>query len=260
MTNGTLLKVQDIRGLVWDLDEAGSLIFEDDHTYATLPEFTGISVSKHWASPRAYFLDGPPADFAFIRPGVFACSGRVLPILNEIVPGEVELLPIEVGDSLYYAMNILNVVDYLDVAATKPNIEAYTRGRLSYWPQIVFNTSLMPDMALFKVPELIDSQIFATRKFVDAVRANNLTGLRLETALHLKFSLTKTDLQTLIEMVYQALESVGQTVCVDLDLTKSDISTNVVHEFMNIARDWHHPSLEAVSVQGDPYAFTTVYL
>jgi len=251
--------VFDVRVLSWNINDGeGSIAFDDDAIYRELPRFFGQPKIANWHPLRAYALGGQPMDFMFVRPGVFACSCRAMSVISKIISNEVEFLPIRLGDALYHIMNIVNVIDALKIEEPILEFSAYQDGRLPSCPHLAFDTNVVNGAVLFKVPQLIESHIFANGQFVETIRDNDLHGLNFVTALHVKLIVTDIKLRDLIDLVRSTLEKAEQTICIDIDTTMSDISYGDICEFIPIAGEWAHPMLESIRVQGKSYTENSI--
>ena len=147
--------------------------------------FTGKPLPPDWKLPKhtAEYTKFPQNDFV---PGFWHApfvSKRVKEVLEPILGKESEFRPIgKVLGKDYYIMNATNVVDCLD---KKKSAISYSPsdGRIMGINKAVFLSHRMPNAYLFKVPEDM-SLIYATDRFVEAVRRYKLTGVSFEPSNH----------------------------------------------------------------------------
>ena len=139
----------------------------------------------------AYFdknSNEPKPDIAFIGMLTFAFREEVADALADILEEAGELLPFYVDDELWYCFNALKSADAVDEdKSTFEIVEGPIKMGLK---EIVFNTDMLPDGSLFKIPTDNYTTIYCADRrgsdeevldnFFCAVAANEFTGIKFE--------------------------------------------------------------------------------
>jgi len=104
-------------------------------------------------------------------------SERAWESLYSLVNGSVEALPlIYPSGETYFAINVLDVVDCLDLTKTKLTRNDVT-GRVSSIQEYHFRPHLLTGKHMFKLPETKALEVLVSEEFKQAVEANGLKGL-----------------------------------------------------------------------------------
>ncbi|MDX2139163.1 MAG: hypothetical protein SF123_13830 [Chloroflexota bacterium] len=143
--------------------------------------FKGKSVQTQWTSYPVFMGDDDEletgADFMhFQHVGSIACNDKALSILYPLVSKSVELFKLDISDYIYYAVNVINVVDCVDHTRTKTKTLPLGEKRVIGKP--IMRKERCENEAIFKIPEMLLTNIFVSHRFKDLVETNNLTGLK----------------------------------------------------------------------------------
>ena len=143
------------------------------------PVFDGARWGSRFPKLSARLSDDPVGDFAYFTAGVVACNEHVLSLLGNKVMSEIEVLPIGLqSDQKWYLLNVVNVIDCLDEG----------RSEIKYFPdgkkilriiKYSFREELVRDSFLFKIPQMVRTEVFATENFQALVDEHKLKGLDL---------------------------------------------------------------------------------
>jgi hypothetical protein len=141
------------------------------------PDFEGQIIGENWSCYRAKSKKNKPvANFMDLDPGVLVCDNFAIIKIGDFLSNEVELLPIDVEGIDYKLINIINIVDCLD--EDKSEIKYFKNSRdVNKIIRHVFDTDLLINVKLFKIPQRKRTDIFATDAFRDKILQSGLTGL-----------------------------------------------------------------------------------
>jgi hypothetical protein len=117
----------------------------------------------------------PSADFISIDLAFDAMSGRARAILEDLVSGQMEFLPIETPVGPYYGLHV-SYVDCLDVEHAEV-LRYKSSGRIMEVIKYAFRWERLEGIHIFRLPELGTSRLFVSDEFKRLVEANGLTGL-----------------------------------------------------------------------------------
>jgi hypothetical protein len=101
-------------------------------------------------------------------------SPRAIKTLSNLLQRNGELLSLDCSAELYL-FNCTLVLDALDEEKSK--IIRFSDGRIMMINQFEFRSSVVKDIAIFKIPNLRVSPVFVSQGFVDLWKRERLTGL-----------------------------------------------------------------------------------
>ncbi len=166
-----------------DVDHYQSLeLVNLDSDWEAMYEFDGTPI-KSWQPLKveAFFDEElkaqlPAGDFPSLFADIPALSQRAVEVLQPLIAGDAELLPLECSECQYSILNVTNVVDALDEAESE--IVRFPDGKkVLDIKRFVFVPAKLHNESIFKLPQLLLGQIFVTDRFVNAVRAAGLVGV-----------------------------------------------------------------------------------
>jgi hypothetical protein len=141
--------------------------------------FVGKAMDSSWTPPpiRIEGKSLPVRDFVSWMMSAPVISEKARGVLQPLLIEHCEILPlIELRRKMYYAINVLTMVDCLDEEKSDilyaPDDPEYV---LSISRFILRENKIPGDVAIFKIPQDV-GVVFATKRFVDAVKANQLRG------------------------------------------------------------------------------------
>lgn len=141
--------------------------------------FIAKSMREDWNAPTLRILDKSRRlrDFVSMSLSAPVISEKAKQALESLIGSHCEILPlIELRNKVYYAVNVLTVVDCLNHKWSKISYSPSDPGRILSISSYIFDVKKIPsDVPIFKIPEDMYS-VFVTKLFVDAVIANGLRG------------------------------------------------------------------------------------
>jgi|GEM_PF-5422424 len=147
------------------------------------PYFEGEKVQYDWSLFSEVLLSFNPQKpisnlHEFVVGGLALDSYAFLK-LKKILPQEIQLFPLKIDDIDMKIVNILDVIDCLD--KTKSDIEYFDNSKdVMDVNKYVFKTNPIKNRTIFKIPQLVRTELFATDRFRDAVLDFCLSGLLFE--------------------------------------------------------------------------------
>lgn len=156
------------------------LVWKDPDAFYFRVNFVGASMEAKWAPPPLELLSAKSKvrDFVSGSAGIPVVSSRAKTVLQPLTVDQCEFLPlIEIQGEQYYAINVTNIIDCLDIERSDVRYFTGEPKRIMAIHQFIFDEHKIPGTAvIFKIPDLLTTIPFVTKPFVDAVIANHLTG------------------------------------------------------------------------------------
>ncbi len=145
--------------------------------------FEGKRLAASWQMPEAHINPAQPnarvVDMPWFEYGAILCNEKAWSVLQPYIKDEVEVLPVNVEGFHYMLLNPINVIDCLD--RNKSSFDVYHKtGRVTRIDHYVFQEDKLDGVYLFKTPELIRTQMYATDSLRSLVLSHSLTGLKFE--------------------------------------------------------------------------------
>jgi hypothetical protein len=142
--------------------------------------FIGQSIGQDWQSPPIDVLYKKKRlrDFVHLSGSVPVISQKAKDALAPFIASECEILPLlELRGKPFYAINVLNVIDCLDIEKSDISWAPDLPRRIWRINKYIFDETRIPqETMLFKIPNEAISNIFVTRKFIDCVIDHGLRG------------------------------------------------------------------------------------
>lgn len=102
-------------------------------------------------------------------------SEKAINILNDLINDRVEYLPfICSGKEKYQGINVLKAVDCIDYDNSK--VVRFRDGKIMAFEKYVFKKDKLKDSHIFKIPDINNSAVFVSQKFVNRVKEAGLEG------------------------------------------------------------------------------------
>jgi len=163
------------------------LVWQDGHDRVTLdgdtwdrvyPLFDGTKRASKWKPVRMKLVKArkAPTDFPFIGPHVPILSGRARAVVEPLVGSQAEFLPLAGLSPPYFALNVLNVLDALDVKRSKVELDA-DDGTIAFVKRYAFKPEIVDGQTIFKVKDWEVTFVFVSEAFKKAVEKAKLTGV-----------------------------------------------------------------------------------
>jgi hypothetical protein len=151
--------------------------------FSTLPDFDGSKIGDSWTEIKVDFYDQESkpdqSNFNYLTPGVLVCDRIALTALRQDILTEVEVLPIHTPDKQLNLLNVTNIIDCLNKEETEKE-GSFIGAEIIFGNKLAFDLSKLENVNLFKIPELVYLNVFATDMFKAKVEAAGLTGLKFE--------------------------------------------------------------------------------
>ena len=157
--------------------------FDDD--WETLYEFKGMPIDAAWRPLRVrpleedLSLQSAPGDCPSLFSGEPTLSLRAAEVLDEILDGNGELLPLECEEGRYFIFNVTRVVDALDEMNSEI-VRFANSQRVMTIKRFGFVPAQLEGVDVFKLPQLPLAHVFVTDNFVSRSRESGLLGFRFE--------------------------------------------------------------------------------
>jgi hypothetical protein len=173
----------DVYLLASDADRYENLtVAEGADVNALLDGFDGRPMRKSWSPLEVEVIRDsrhsgrPESDFPLLFGPVPVLSDRAARALGELLDGAGELLPLGGEGDGYHILNVTRVIDALD--EQRSQFKRFpSSGRIMRVLRYAFRPEAIGDVAIFKLPQTVKSDVYVTDRFVDAVRRHELTGL-----------------------------------------------------------------------------------
>ncbi len=121
--------------------------------------------------------DGQPrakSDFPWLGAHVLVLRERAVATLEPALRSCGELLPLACPDAELWLFHALTVADALDESAS--GIVRFSDGKILTVERYEFHPEKVPNVPIFKVPQLLRGPLFISDEFVHLVKASDLTG------------------------------------------------------------------------------------
>jgi hypothetical protein len=173
----------DVYLLVSDADRYENLtVAEGADVNVLLDRFDGRPMRTSWSPLEvevirdARHAGRPASDFPLLFGPVPVLSERAARALGDLLAGAGELLPLGADGEGYHALNVTRVIDALDEQRSRVK-RFRSSGRIMRVLSYAFRPEAIGDAAIFKIPQMVKSDVFLTDRFAAAVRRAELTGL-----------------------------------------------------------------------------------
>ena len=141
----------------------------------------GLPEAATWQPLRVEVIhDGgqdllPPSDFPSLFSHLPVFSKRAAKVLEPVLKGNGELLPLDCKEGDYVAFNITKVIDALDLANSEPIY--FSNGvKIMDIKRFAFHGDRLAETHIFKLPSTQSKKAFVTDSFVKAVNQAGLVG------------------------------------------------------------------------------------
>jgi hypothetical protein len=148
--------------------------------------FDGQSLADSWVEPEVTVFEGdlekhlPAGDFPSLIGVIPVFSEKAALALRDVLEGHGEVLPLSCDFANYYAFNVTRVIPALDEAASR--FRRFSDGLTSAILSYEFQSDVIRDVAIFKMPYVHKSLVYVTDPFVDRVQQVGLTGFVFQRA------------------------------------------------------------------------------
>jgi hypothetical protein len=139
------------------------------------PHFKGQPISE-WGDIVAVLNQGKGkySDAPYFTAGKPIFSEKAVESLRELITDHVQVLPILYDKYPIYAINVLRVIDCINYEKAK--VRSLSDGFVVGFEQFAFIKERLQDATIFKIRELLSTEIFVTDLFRDQVLKSKLIG------------------------------------------------------------------------------------
>ncbi|WP_166241034.1 imm11 family protein [Paenibacillus turpanensis] len=146
------------------------------------PHFNGTLIGDKWGEIEfeTYRSGKMSSDCTGIGNKIPIFNDRTVKALKPYLDSNVELLPLKHPTKMFYAVNVIRVIDALDY---EKSVVEYVEGNPNLFKgvsQFAFKLEAIRDYPIFKIPEYKKLRVFVTDSFKEAVEANHLKGFTFE--------------------------------------------------------------------------------
>ena len=159
------------------------LVSADKLSFDRLDDFDGRILKENWVPLELKFLKEDDCgtyykkcDAPDLMTGVMVFNQKAVDVLKYMMGESVEILPVNVedADDKYYAINVIDVGDYLDYE--KCEFRYYKDGTIMRIEKFAFKTELIKNKHIFKISLYPGIYIFISDEFRNAIRKARLKG------------------------------------------------------------------------------------
>lgn len=161
------------------------LALRDDGDWASLRGcFSGEKMSESWVPLDVEILveendqKAKKNDIPSLSPGIPVFTKRAADALGTLLTSNGELLPLGSPVGEYYAFNVTNIIDALNVE--RSDVKRFGSGKIMRVNKYEFFREKVVGEVIFKIPQLRRSHIFVTDVFLNAVQKMDLHGIVLK--------------------------------------------------------------------------------
>lgn len=146
----------------------------------TLQRFNGIKIGSSYIPLEVEIEDEDPAtggelgDFPSLIAHIPVFSEKAANLLKKDLLLHGEILPLRGARGFYYAYNVTKIVDALII--NKCDVIKFPDGRIMDIKKYVFDPKKLSSVCIFKVPEMLLSDVYVTDVFKQEVETHNLRG------------------------------------------------------------------------------------
>lgn len=173
------MKIFELRA---DVEHFRRLMFEEKRDNGLLFKFEGQSLAAEWIPPQVRFIredveNGlPDGDFMDLGTIPVFRAGTLPQSMRRILEGDGELLPLSSAEGEFLAYNVTSVIDAL--IEDQSQLARFPDGRIMRVEQGAFNTRLLRNAMIFKIPQKRRPEVFVTEQFVREATQAEMTGFR----------------------------------------------------------------------------------
>jgi hypothetical protein len=165
-----------------DANNFQNLVFPNESGSEIVYHFDGrplLTSWKKWVLDILYDDDMnrklPPSDFPSFAPHIPVFSTRAFKLLSDFLVPFGEFLPVDCNDDEYFIYNVTKIVDALD--EEKSTIKRFkSSGRIMEITNYEFESILLKNVPIFKIPQTSLMDVFVTESFVEQIRKHELIG------------------------------------------------------------------------------------
>ena len=165
-----------------DVDAYENIAWENEIDIYFIQSFDGTEKKKDWIPvpvKRMYmraFSDTPG-----LSPHIPVFSKKAADVLNDLLAGNAETLPLDCADGIFYAVNVTTVLDCIDYQRSR--YKKFRDGkRIMRFMEYAFDAKKIKGVHIFKIKDEPLKRPFVSEQFKKAVEENSLTGFRFELA------------------------------------------------------------------------------
>lgn len=163
-----------------DVDVYENLTWKTEFDINFVQSFNGIEKLKDWKPVQVKRMyDREFSNTPGLSPHIPVFDEKAISVLGDLLNGNAEILPLDCKEGVFYAINVINVIDCIDYE--KSEYKTFRDGqRIMRFITYVFNEEKTKGMNLFKLKDEPLKRPFVSDEFRKRVIDNNLTGFKFE--------------------------------------------------------------------------------
>lgn len=175
------MKYMKIWKLDCDVDYYENLFWEKDIDYTL--SFDGVEKIKDWipVQVQRMYHNRKFSNTPGLSPHLPVFDKKAVSVLDDLIKGNAEILPLDCKNKDFYLINVTNVIDCINYE--KSEYKTFNDGiRIMRFIKYVFNERYINGVDLFKLKDEPLKRPFVSDKFRKRVLDSNLTGFIFELA------------------------------------------------------------------------------
>ncbi|MDB5056271.1 MAG: hypothetical protein JWM44_4321, partial [Bacilli bacterium] len=168
---------------IWELDsERNGFVtltlvdYERDYPKYFDEEFKGKANTRWVPIEVENYSKGKKSDTPYLTSGIPIFNDKALEVLQELIKGNVEILPLIYQEHKLFALNVINVLDCIDYEKAK--IKTFDDGTFWKFIKYAFKINAIQNENIFKIPEMLKIRVYVTDTFRDKVIESGLKGFK----------------------------------------------------------------------------------
>ena len=165
-----------------DVDSFENLTWKEGPDIDYIQSFDGRGKLRNWNPMKVKRMyDRKFSNTSGLSPHIPVFDEKAVSVLGDLLVGNAEILPLNCADGVFYAINVINVVDCIDYE--KSQYKTFRDGkRIMKFTKYVFTERKIKGLHLFKIKDEPLKRPFVSEEFRKRVMDNNLTGFKFELA------------------------------------------------------------------------------
>lgn len=165
-----------------DVDNYENLTWKEELGIDYIQSFDGTEKIKNWNPMKVKRMyDRKFSNTPGLSPHIPVFDEKAIGVLDDLLIGNAEILPLDCEEGSFYAINVINVIDCIDYE--KSQYKTFRDGkRIMRFIKYVFTERKIEGVNLFKIKDEPLKRPFVSEEFRKRVVDNDLTGFKFELA------------------------------------------------------------------------------
>lgn len=165
-----------------DVDTYENLTWKMGLDINFVQSFDGKEKMKDWNPVQVKRMyDREFSNTPGLSPHIPVFDEKAINVLSDLLMGNAEILPLDCEDGIFFAINVINVIDCIDYGRSK--YKTFRDGkRIMRFISYAFDEEKIKGMYLFKIKDEPLKRPFVSDEFRKRVVDSNLTGFKFELA------------------------------------------------------------------------------